>query len=50
MTGIICVGVTERGSVKKKSEAVHIPFFKGCVLHKTAVNTLRIYRAYAESA
>ena len=30
MTGIICVGVTERGSFKKKYlEAVHIPFFKG---------------------
>ena len=30
MTGIIRIGVTERGSFKKYSEAVHIPFFKGC--------------------
>ena len=30
MTGVIRVGVTERGSFKKYSEAVHIPFFKGC--------------------
>ena len=31
MTGIIRIGVTERGSFKKKYlEAVHIPFFKGC--------------------
>ena len=30
MTGVIRVGVTERGSLKKYSEAVHIPFFKGC--------------------
>ena len=29
MTGIIRIGVTERGSFKKYSEAVHIPFFKG---------------------
>ena len=27
MTGIIRIGVTERGSLKKYSEAVHIPFF-----------------------
>ena len=32
MTGI-CVGVTERGSFKKKSEAMHNPFFKGCATH-----------------
>ena len=30
MTGKIRIGVTERGSFKKYSEAVHIPFFKGC--------------------
>ena len=30
MTGMIRVGVTERGSFKKYSEAVHTPFFKGC--------------------
>ena len=36
MTGIIRIGVTERGSFKKYSEAVHIPFFKGCPQHKTA--------------
>ena len=29
MTGIIRIGVTERGSFKKYSKAVHIPFFKG---------------------
>ena len=27
MTGIIRIGVSERGSFKKYSEAVHIPFF-----------------------
>ena len=37
MTGIIRIGVTERGSFKKYSEAVHIPFFKGCAKHKAAV-------------
>ena len=31
MTGIIRVGVTERGSYKKYSEAVHILFLKGSV-------------------
>ena len=30
MTGIIRIGVTERGSFKNYSDAVHIPFFKGC--------------------
>ena len=30
MTGIIRIGVTERGSFKQYSEAVHIPLFKGC--------------------
>ena len=30
MTGIIRVGVTERGSFKTYSKAVHIPFSKGC--------------------
>ena len=50
MTGLICIGVTERGSFKKYSEAVHIPLFKGCAKHKIAVNILRIYRACAESA
>ena len=30
MTGIIRIGVTERGSFKKYSEAVHITLFKGC--------------------
>ena len=49
MTGIIRIGVTERGSFKKYSKAVHIPFFKGLASHKTAVNILRIHRAYAES-
>ena len=29
MTGIIRIGVAERGSFKKYSEAAHIPFFKG---------------------
>ena len=29
MTGIIRICVTERGSFKTYSEAVHIPFFKG---------------------
>ena len=29
-TGIIRIGVIERGSFKKYSEAVHIPLFKGC--------------------
>ena len=29
MTGIIRIGVTERGSLKKYSEAVHVPFVKG---------------------
>ena len=49
LTGKIRIGVTERGSFKKYSEAVHIPLFKGCAKHKTAVNILRIYFAYAES-
>ena len=30
LTCITRIGVTERGSFKKYSEAVHIPFFKGC--------------------
>ena len=30
MTGIFRIGVTERGSFRKYSEAVHTPFFKGC--------------------
>ena len=30
MTSIFRIGVTERGSFKKYSEAVHISFFKGC--------------------
>ena len=30
LTGITRIGVTEWGSFKKYSEAVHIPFFKGC--------------------
>ena len=49
MTGIIRIGVTERGSFKKYSEAVHNSLFKGYAKHETAVNILRIYRAYAES-
>ena len=49
MTGIIRIGVTERGSFKKYLEAVHILLFKGCALHITAVHILKIYRAYAES-
>ena len=48
MTGIIRIGMTERGSFKKYSEAVHNPLLKGCAKHETAVNVLRIYRAYAE--
>ena len=47
--GIIRIGMTERGSFKAYLEAVHIPLFKGCAKHKTAVNILRIYRSYAES-
>ena len=31
MTGIIRIGVTERGSFKKYQEAVHIPFFTKAV-------------------
>ena len=42
LTGIARIGVTE----KTFREAVHIPFFKGCAEHKTAVNILRLYRAY----
>ena len=34
MTGKIRKGMTESGSFKNYSEAVHIPFFKGCALHK----------------
>ena len=49
MTGLIRIGVTERGCFKKYSEAVHIPLFKGCAKHETAVNILGIYRVYAES-
>ena len=30
MTGVIHIGVTERGSFKNYSGAVHIAFFKGC--------------------
>ena len=30
MTCIIRIGVTKRDSFKTYSEAVHIPFFKGC--------------------
>ena len=30
LAGIIRIGVTERGILKKYSEAVHIPLFKGC--------------------
>ena len=30
MTDKICMGVAEWGSFKKYSEAVHIPFFRGC--------------------
>ena len=30
LTGITQIGVTERGSFKKYSEAVGIPFLKGC--------------------
>ena len=44
MTGLIRIGVTERGCFKKYSEAVHIPLFKGCAKHETAVNILGIYR------
>ena len=31
LTGKVSIGVTERGSFKKYSEAVHFSFFKGCV-------------------
>ena len=31
MTGIIRIGVTERGSFKKCQDAVHIPFFTKAV-------------------
>ena len=41
LTGKILIGVTERGSFKKYSEAVHILLFKGCAKHKTAVNILK---------
>ena len=35
MTGVIRIGVTERVSFKKYSEAVHIPFSKGIKLPLT---------------
>ena len=49
MTDKIRIGVSERASFQKYLVAVHISFFKGCAKHKTAINILRIYRAYAES-
>ena len=30
LTGNVPIGVTERGSFKKYSKAMHIPFFKDC--------------------
>ena len=33
MTGIIRIGVTERGSFKKYSEAVHIPVLQKALYH-----------------
>ena len=35
MTDKICMGMAERGSFKKYSEAVHIPFLKGCVRERS---------------
>ena len=42
MTGIIRIGVTERGSFKKYSEAVHIPFFT------KAVHNIKLPLTYSE--
>ena len=42
MTGIICIGVTERGSFKKYSEAVHILFFT------KAVHNIKLPLIYSE--
>ena len=42
MTGIIRLGVTERGSFKKYSEAVHIPFFT------KAVHNIKLPLTYSE--
>ena len=41
MTGIIRIGVTERGSFKNYSDAVHIPYFK-------AVHNIKLPSAYSE--
>ena len=51
MTGIIHVGVTKKGSFKKYSEAVRCISRSSKAVYniKTAVNILRIYRAYAVS-
>ena len=42
MTGIIRIGVTERGSFKKYSEAVHISFFT------KAVHNIKLPLTYSE--
>ena len=42
MTGIIRIGVTERGSFKKYSEAVHIPSFT------KAVHKIKLPLTYSE--
>ena len=41
MTGIICIGVTERGSLKKYSEAVHIHSSK-------AMHNIKLLLTYSE--
>ena len=42
MTGIIRIGVTERGSFKKYSGVVHIPFFEGYM------NNIKLSLTYSE--
>ena len=42
MTGIICIGVTERGNFKKYLEAVHIPFLT------KAVHNIKLSLTYSE--
>ena len=42
MTGIICIGVTERGSFKKYSEAVHIS------RSSKAVHNIKLPLTYSE--
>ena len=45
----ICIGVTERGSLKNICKWCITCLFKGRAQRKTLVNMLRIYHAYAES-